>query len=190
MKETKWIIIILSILTIILIFVENFSITMTEILHSLITGFIATIVVTIIQYLSYRNQIKNLIFESYYDFYLKIYAQSRKKKLFYNTKEIYKQIFIFSKEFSDALSQYDSFIPKFLNPFYKKINPPSSELFDLFKLEKVKRLSLSFVSHKTFYKIAIPIQECLEKILIEIDKNKFKRKLFIYNETIKKIEDD
>ncbi len=190
MKETKWIISILSALTIILLFVENFSITMTEILHSLVTGFIATIVVAIIQYLLYRNQIKNSIFESYYDFYLKIYVQSRKKKRFYNTKDIYNQIFIFSKEFSDALSQYDSFIPKFINPFYKKINPPSSELFYLFKLKKVKRLSSSFVPYKTFCKIAIPIQERLENILIKIDKNKFEQKLYIYNETLKKIEDD
>jgi len=51
-------------------------------------------------------------------------------------------------------------------------------------------LSSSFVPYKTFCKIAIPIQERLENILIKIDKNKFEQKLYIYNETLKKIEDD
>ena len=177
MKESKIIVIVLSIILILLspLLVYSYSNLelMYDILISIVTGIIVSIIVALCQYFVAKSKIKNAIFNSYFDIYKAIYVSEHKKILFhYNVMNIYKKLITFSDELSKNISEYFGFINNKSNRLYKKLNPTINPNYDEFNVKNFVKLLLPF-NDKKFKTLIIPTKEKLEKILREIDSKKF-----------------
>lgn len=189
MKEAKVVTIVSTILLIILMplgayyyFASGF---IYNILISIITGIVVTIITSLCQYFVMKEKIKNNIFNCYFDMYKAIYVSKHKKVLFhYPVLNIYKKLLVFSDELSKNLSEYSSFYPTARNKLYKKLNPTLNPNFDKFNIKNLSKLILPLNS-KRFKEIIIPMQETLEKILREINVKKFEKELMEYKKIYK-----
>lgn len=191
MKESKVLIIVLSILLIILIPLGIYYYSVSEfvynILISIITGVVVSIITAFCQYFVIKEKIKNNVFNCYFDLYKTIYTSRHKKVLFhYTVMNIYKKLLVFSDELSRNLSEYSSFIPNKKNKLYKKLNPTLNPDFDKFNIKNLTKLILPFNS-KRFNELIVPIQETFERILKEIDSKKFEKELAEYEKLYKQI---
>ena len=189
MKEAKVVTIVSTILLIILMplgayyyFASGF---IYNILISIITGIVVTIITSLCQYFIMKEKIKNNIFNCYFDMYKAIYVSKHKKALFhYPVLNIYKRLLVFSDELSKNLSEYSSFYPTTRNKLYKKLNPTLNPNFDKFNIKNLSKLILPLNS-KRFKELIMPMQETLEKILREINVKKFEKELMEYKKIYK-----
>ena len=189
MKEAKVVTIVSTILLIILMPLGAYYYFASEfiynILISIITGIVVTIITSLCQYFVMKEKIKNNIFNCYFDMYKAIYVSKHKKVLFhYPVLNIYKKLLVFSDELSKNLSEYSSFYPTARNKLYKKLNPTLNPNFDKFNIKNLSKLVLPLNS-KRFKELIIPMQETLEKILIEINVKKFEKELMEYKKIYK-----
>ena len=189
MKEAKVVTIVSTILLIILMPLGAYYYFASEfiynILISIITGIVVTIITSLCQYFVMKEKIKNNIFNCYFDMYKAIYVSKHKKVLFhYPVLNIYKKLLVFSDELSKNLSEYSSFYPTARNKLYKKLNPTLNPNFDKFDIKNLSKLILPLNS-KRFKELIIPMQETLEKILREINVKKFEKELMEYKKIYK-----
>ena len=189
MKEAKVVTIVSTILLIILMPLGAYYYFASEfiynILISVITGIVVTIITSLCQYFVMKEKIKNNIFNCYFDMYKAIYVSKHKKVLFhYPVLNIYKKLLVFSDELSKNLSEYSSFYPTARNKLYKKLNPTLNPNFDKFNIKNLSKLVLPLNS-KRFKELIIPMQETLEKILREINVKKFEKELMECKKTYK-----
>lgn len=189
MKEAKVVTIVSTILLIILMPLGAYYYFASEfiynILISIITGIVVTIITSLCQYFVMKEKIKNNIFNCYFDMYKAIYVSKHKKVLFhYPVLNIYKKLLVFSDELSKNLSEYSSFYPTARNKLYKKLNPTLNPNFDKFNIKNLSKLVLPLNS-KRFKELIIPMQETLEKILREINVKKFEKELMEYKKIYK-----
>ncbi len=189
MKEAKVVTIVSTILLIILMPLGAYYYFASEfiynILISVITGIVVTIITSLCQYFVMKEKIKNNIFNCYFDMYKVIYVSKHKKVLFhYPVLNIYKKLLVFSDELSKNLSEYSSFYPTARNKLYKKLNPTLNPNFDKFNIKNLSKLILPLNS-KRFKELIIPMQETLEKILREINVKKFEKELMEYKKIYK-----
>lgn len=189
MKEAKVVTIVSTILLIILMPLGAYYYFASEfiynILISIITGIVVTIITSLCQYFVMKEKIKNNIFNCYFDMYKAIYVSKHKKVLFhYPVLNIYKRLLVFSDELSKNLSEYSSFYPTARNKLYKKLNPTLNPNFDKFNIKNLSKLILPLNS-KRFKELIIPMQETLEKILREINVKKFEKELMEYKKIYK-----
>lgn len=189
MKEAKVVTIVSTILLIILMPLGAYYYFASEfiynILISIITGIVVTIITSLCQYFVMKEKIKNNIFNCYFDMYKAIYVSKHKKVLFhYPVLNIYKRLLVFSDELSKNLSEYSSFYPTTRNKLYKKLNPTLNPNFDKFNIKNLSKLILPLNS-KRFKELIIPMQETLEKILREINVKKFEKELMEYKKIYK-----
>ena len=189
MKEAKVVTIVSTILLIILMPLGAYYYFASEfiynILISVITGIVVTIITSLCQYFVMKEKIKNNIFNCYFDMYKAIYVSKHKKVLFhYPVLNIYKKLLVFSDELSKNLSEYSSFYPTARNKLYKKLNPTLNPNFDKFNIKNLSKLILPLNS-KRFKELIIPMQETLEKILREINVKKFEKELMEYKKIYK-----
>lgn len=189
MKEAKVVTIVSTILLIILMPLGAYYYFASEfiynILISIITGIVVTIITSLCQYFIMKEKIKNNIFNCYFDMYKAIYVSKHKKVLFhYPVLNIYKRLLVFSDELSKNLSEYSSFYPTARNKLYKKLNPTLNPNFDKFNIKNLSKLILPLNS-KRFKELIIPMQETLEKILREINVKKFEKELMEYKKIYK-----
>ena len=189
MKEAKVVTIVSTILLIILMPLGAYYYFASEfiynILISIITGIVVTIITSLCQYFVMKEKIKNNIFNCYFDMYKVIYVSKHKKVLFhYPVLNIYKKLLVFSDELSKNLSEYSSFYPTARNKLYKKLNPTLNPNFDKFNIKNLSKLILPLNS-KRFKELIIPMQETLEKILREINVKKFEKELMEYKKIYK-----
>lgn len=189
MKEAKVVTIVSTILLIILMPLGAYYYFASEfiynILISIITGIVVTIITSLCQYFVMKEKIKNNIFNCYFDMYKAIYVSKHKKVLFhYPVLNIYKKLLVFSNELSKNLSEYSSFYPTARNKLYKKLNPTLNPNFDKFNIKNLSKLILPLNS-KRFKELIIPMQETLEKILREINVKKFEKELMEYKKIYK-----
>ena len=189
MKEAKVVTIVSTILLIILMPLGAYYYFASEfiynILISVITGIVVTIITSLCQYFVMKEKIKNNIFNCYFDMYKAIYVSKHKKVLFhYPVLNIYKKLLVFSDELSKNLSEYSSFYPTARNKLYKKLNPTLNPNFDKFNIKNLSKLVLPLNS-KRFKELIIPMQETLEKILREINVKKFEKELMEYKKIYK-----
>lgn len=189
MKEAKVVTIVSTILLIILMPLGAYYYFASEfiynILISIITGIVVTIITSLCQYFVMKEKIKNNIFNCYFDMYKAIYVSKHKKVLFhYPVLNIYKRLLVFSDELSKNLSEYSSFYPTARNKLYKKLNPTLNPNFDKFDIKNLSKLILPLNS-KRFKELIIPMQETLEKILREINVKKFEKELMEYKKIYK-----
>ena len=189
MKEAKVVTIVSTILLIILMPLGAYYYFASEfiynILISIITGIVVTIITSLCQYFVMKEKIKNNIFNCYFDMYKAIYVSKHKKVLFhYPVLNIYKRLLVFSDELSKNLSEYSSFYPTARNKLYKKLNPTLNPNFDKFNIKNLSKLVLPLNS-KRFKELIIPMQETLEKILREINVKKFEKELMEYKKIYK-----
>ena len=189
MKEAKVVTIVSTILLIILMPLGAYYYFASEfiynILISIITGIVVTIITSLCQYFVMKEKINNNIFNCYFDMYKAIYVSKHKKVLFhYPVLNIYKKLLVFSDELSKNLSEYSSFYPTARNKLYKKLNPTLNPNFDKFNIKNLSKLVLPLNS-KRFKELIIPMQETLEKILREINVKKFEKELMEYKKIYK-----
>ena len=147
MKEAKVVTIVSTILLIILMPLGAYYYFASEfiynILISIITGIVVTIITSLCQYFVMKEKIKNNIFNCYFDMYKAIYVSKHKKVLFhYPVLNIYKRLLVFSDELSKNLSEYSSFYPTTRNKLYKKLNPTLNPNFDKFNIKNLSKLIL------------------------------------------------
>lgn len=191
MRETK-VIIIFSFLFLIITFplteylYSNYEV-LYNILISINTGIISTMIVSLCQYFVIKKKIIDNIFNSYFDLYKAIYV-SEEQKLFlhYGVTNIYKQLIITSNEVSKKLSEFSEFTPKKISKKYRKLNPQLSFDNKIFNVKNIIKLMLP-INSKRFKTIVIPYKMAIEKILIEIDKKKFEKEFSEYKILYKKI---
>lgn len=189
MKESKVIIIVLSIILIVLLPLGIYYYSVSEfvynILISIITGIVVSIITAICQYFVIKEKIKNNVFNCYFDIYKTIYTSQHQKILcHYPVVNIYKKLLVFSDELSKNISEYSGFIPNKKNKLYKKLNPTLNPDFNKFNIKNLTKLILPSNS-KTFNELIVPVQETFEKILKEIDSKKFEKELAEYEKLYK-----
>lgn len=189
MKESKVIVIVLSIILVVLtplvIYYYSVSELVYNILISIITGVIVSIATAFCQYFVINGKIKNNVFNCYFDMYKAIYNSKEKKILgHYPVRNIYNKMLVFSDELSKNLSEYSSFIPNKKNKLYKRLNPTLNLNFDKFNTKNL--IKLIFPSNsKRFNDLIIPMQEKIRKTLEEIDLKKFEKELCEYEKLYK-----
>lgn len=177
MKVSKTIVIILSVifavLLPILIYYYSASKLVYNILVSIMTGIIVSLITSLCQYFVCRKEIKDKIFNCYFELYKAIYASEHTKLLFhYNVVNIYKKSIDFDKELSKYISEYSGFISNKRSKLYKKLNPNVFINFNMFNKKNFIKLIIPFNS-KQFNNLIISIKEILEQILRIIDYKKF-----------------
>lgn len=184
MKEAKIITIISSSISLILIpFVIYFYSTskfIYNILISIITGVIVTIITSLCQYFVIKGKIKNNIFNCYFDMYKAIYASQHKRLLFhYPVHNIYDNLLVFSTNLSKNLAEYSSFFPAKNSKLYKRLNPTLNPDFNEFNIKNLSKLFFP-INSKRFNELIIPAQKALEKTLKEIDNKEFEKEFKEY----------
>lgn len=148
-----------------------------NILISIITGLVVSIITALCQYFVNKGKIKNNVFNCYFDMYKEIYIAEHKKVLFhYNVLNIYKKSINFSADLSKNISEYSGFISNKKSKLYKKLNPTVYPNYDVFNIRNFTKLILPFNS-KLFNELIIPIKGELENILRKIDSKKFDKNL-------------
>ena len=190
MKEVRVITITLSILLIISLVAMYFTykhIIIFNIVSSIATGLVVSIITALCQYFVIRGKIKNNVFNSYFQLYTSIYMSEQKTMGFhYNVSNIYTELKNLSVNLEKYVSEYSGFIPNNKNKLYKKLNPSYSSDFKKIKGKNFVKLSYPF-NLKTFKETIIPFKEILENILIKIDKKKFKREFIEFKKIYKSL---
>lgn len=183
MKEAKNIVLVLIIVLIILIpfifYYYNISELVYNILISVVTGIVVSVLTALIQYFVIRSQIKNNIFSCYFDMYKAIYVSIKSKRFYgYPVMNVYKELLRFNDELSKNLSEFSGFVPNKYNKLYKKLNPIII-LNKKFNSRNIVKLVLPFNS-KRFNDIVIPLYDFIENILKNIDSKRFEKEFEIY----------
>lgn len=191
LKESKVITIVCTITLIallpILIYFYYVSELIYNILISITTGLVVSIITALCQYFVIKSKIKNNIFNCYFDMYKTIYVVEQKKSIFhYNVLSIYKKSMTFLDDLTKNISEYSGFVNNKKNRLYKKMNPSINPNYDDFNIKNFIKLFLPF-NYKRFNKMVIPIQKKLEEILRNIDSKKFDKSFNEYKKIFKKL---
>ena len=184
MKVSKVVIIVLSIIMVILlpilIYTYIYSQLVYNILISIQTGLIASIIIEICHYFVARSEIKNNIFNCYFDMYKTIYIAEHKKLFFhYFVLNIHKKSQVLANDLSKYVAEFSGFIPNKKNKLYKKLNPTMNIDFEKINIKNFTKLILPF-NRKKFNELIIPMKRELEEILKKIDRKKFEKEFKEY----------
>ena len=147
MKENKYLSLITFVLLLIsfigVIFFFNRSVLLYDIFIGSFTGLILSFLTILCQYFIYRHQIKNDVFQCYFNFYKSIELSCLKCRVnYYEVLRIYKKLKIFSNELNDLLSKFSGFIPNNKNKLYKRLNRSPILSYDNFNVKSIYKLIL------------------------------------------------
>ena len=102
----------------ILIYTYIYSQLVYNILIGIQTGLIASIIIEICHYFVARSEIKNNIFNCYFDMYKTIYIAEHKKLFFhYFVLNIHKKSQVLANDLSKYVAEFSGFIPNKKNKF-------------------------------------------------------------------------
>ncbi len=178
MKESRLIIIVLIILSIIvgpIAFLVNkfcFSYDWINFSTNIYCGIVVGLITSICQYWSAKRKIINNVYSLYFDIY-RLYYYSENKSFFghYASYSMYKKISELNPKISESLDEYCGFFKKY-DKTYKKLNP-RIQLSDKYKAKNIFKSLIYWFNKKNFNYIFSPIMREIEKILIGIDKTRF-----------------
>ena len=181
MKESRIIIIILIIMGIVLIPLLNVLLLCgidkelsINIITNLECGVIVGLVTAICQYYVARRVIINTIYGLYFDLYQTYYVAKNKSFLYhYNAISIFKKLTELSPKINEVLGNYHGFFKK-EDSMYMKMDPKIK--MDVgYKAKNVIKTLFWWFNKKLFNKTIEPLIKDIEKILIEIDKERFEK---------------
>lgn len=181
MKESRLIIIVLSIVFILLgpIFyllhlLYPDLIDYMNVATNLYCGIIVGLITCICQYCSSKRKIINSIYGAYFDVYRSYYYAKHKTFLWhYNSYSVYKKMIELNPKIVEALDEYHGFFNKYDNT-YKKLNP-TIKLEDNYKAKNMIKSFLSWFNKKSFNSIFEPLMKEVESILININQKRFEK---------------
>lgn len=185
MKEAK-IIIYISLVCLVILFpvmiflyIWNYEI-IANIVSNIICGFIVSLVTGIVQYFVNKNRIKYEVYGLYFDIYYTYYCTKMGKVLFhYNSRNFYKKVANNNIKISSLLDEYTGFFHK-KDKLYWKMNPQFNEKH---LAKKIKKSNVKIFNEKSFNESTNAYIKCVEKILNNINKEKFERD-FTYNKKL------
>lgn len=179
MKESRLIIIVLSIVFILLgpifylfhlLYLD--LIDYMNVTTNLYCGIIVGLITSICQYCSSKRKIINSIYGAYFDVYRSYYYAKHKTFLcHYNSYSVYKKMIELNPKIVEALDEYHGFFNKYDNT-YKKLNP-TIKLEDNYKSKNMINSFLSWFNKKSFNSIFEPLMKEVESILININQKRF-----------------
>ena len=177
MKESK-IIIIISIIVLILLspLIIILNINQQDLAVNVITniacGFIVSLVTGIVQFFVNKNRIKYEVYGLYYDIYYTYYCTKRGKVIYhYNSRNFYKKVTDNNVKISSLLEEYTGFFHK-KDKLYWKMNPQFNERH---LAKKIKKSNIKIFNAKLFDDSTNAYIKCVEKILKDINKEKFEK---------------
>lgn len=191
MKESKVIVIVSSIISLLSIPILMYAYKNNELIYdiafSIFTGLIISVITCSCQYFVAKQRIKNNIFGAYFELYKAIYMSEKQKKFcHYSVRNIYNKSIIMANDLSKNLSDYSAFIPQKYDRMYKKINPAAKIDFSVFNIKNFIKLFLPF-NEKRFEKLMFPVKDKIEQILVGIDKKKFEKDFNDFKELSRKL---
>lgn len=177
MKESRLIIIVLIILSIIVgpiaFLANNFCFCYDWISFStnIYCGIIVGLITSICQYWSAKRKIINNVYSLYFDIY-RLYYYSKNKSFLghYASYSVYKKIDELNPKINESLDEYCGFFRKY-DKTYKKLNP-RIQLYK-YKAKNIFKSLICWFNKNKFNYIFSPIMKEIEKILISIDKIRF-----------------
>lgn len=179
MKENKYLCLISFVFLIIsfvgVIFFFNRNELLYDIFIGAFTGLILSFLTFLCQYFIYRHQIKNDIFQCYFNFYKSIELSCLKcNGSHYEVLNIYNELKIFSNELNYLLSKFSGFVPNNKNKLYKRLNRSPILNYDSFNVNSICKLILP--NNKTrFEEVVIPLKDHIQSILVDLDKLRFNK---------------
>lgn len=180
MKESRVIIIILTIMGIILIpfgFLLKLLGLDGELCINIITnlecGVIVGLVTAICQYFMAKRRIINTVYSLYFELYTTYYSVKNKEFFHHiNTIALFKKLTELSTEIKNTLSEYHGFF-KEKDSMYTKINPQIN-MGENYKAEKIIKTIIKWFNEKAFDESIEPFINEVENILKVIDEKRFK----------------
>lgn len=180
MKESKIIIIILMLFSILLIplwLLTDYycsGIDVASIFTNLYCGIVVGIITSICQYYSARSKIINRIYCLYFDFYRTYYYSNNKPIIgHYSSSMLATKLCDLNPKISEQLDDYCGFFKKH-DKTYKKLNP-RIELSDNYKIKDYNKSILYLFNKNNYDKFFSPIIADIEKILNNINEKRFKK---------------
>ena len=144
------------------------------VLTNIYCGIIVGLVTSICQYFIQKRKIINNVYSAYFDIYCSYYYSKNSPVLFhYNSFSIYKKLIDLNPKIIEALDEYHGFFKKY-DKTYKKLNP-TINLGDNYKIKKIVKSLFYWFNKKYFDSSIEPIILEIEKILITINKKRFKK---------------
>ena len=181
MKESKVIIIVLIALMIIIhpaILILKFTapdiIDFYGVETNLYCGIIVGLITSICQYYVARRKIVTAVYNAYFDIY-KSYFYSKNNTFLghYNSYDLSKKLIELNPKIIEALDEYDGLFKKY-DKTYKKLNPKVN-IIENYKLKHLKKTIYKCFNKKEFYLYFEPFMKNIEDILININKDRFKK---------------
>lgn len=181
MKESRTIIIILIIMGIVLIpllfILQIFGVEKDlsiNIITNLECGVIVGLVTAICQYFSAKKKIINNIYGLYFDLYRTYYTTKNKTFLYhYNAISIFKKLIELSPKINESLGDYHGFFRK-KDSMYMKMDP-QIKMGEGYKTKNIIKVLFLWFNKNSFNKTIEPFIKDIEKILIDIDKDRFEK---------------
>lgn len=181
MKESRIIIIILIIMGIVLIpllfILQIFGVEKDlsiNIITNLECGVIVGLVTAICQYFSAKKKIINNIYGLYFDLYRTYYTTKNKTFLYhYNAISIFKKLIELSPKINESLGDYHGFFRK-KDLMYMKMDP-QIKMGEGYKTKNIIKVLFLWFNKNSFNKTIEPFIKDIEKILIDIDKDRFEK---------------
>ena len=181
MKESRIIIIILIIMGIILIpllFILQMCGLDRDLSINIITnlecGVTVGLVTAICQYFTAKRRIINSVYGLYFDLYRTYYTAKNKSFLYhYNAISIFKKLTELSPKINESLGDYHGFLKR-KDSMYMKMYP-QVKMVEGYKAKNIIKTLLLWFNRKSFNRTIEPFIKDIEKILIDIDKERFEK---------------
>lgn len=177
MKESKVIIIVLSLMVIVSLITQMCS-SYKEWYYNLITnleyGAIVGLVTALCQYFSAKKTIINNVYELYFDLYSTYLTIKNKPFMYhYNAANFFKKLIELSPKINKSLGEYHGLFKK-KDSMYMKMNP-QIKMIEGYKSKNIKKVLFLWFNKKLFSITIEPFIKDIEKILMDIDKKRFEK---------------
>ena len=145
-----------------------------NIITNLECGVIVGLVTAICQYFSAKKKIINNIYGLYFDLYRTYYTTKNKTFLYhYNAISIFKKLIELSPKINESLGDYHGFFRK-KDSMYMKMDP-QIKMGEGYKTKNIIKVLFLWFNKNSFNKTIEPFIKDIEKILIDIDKDRFEK---------------
>lgn len=140
---------------------------------NLYCGIMVGLITSICQFCTARRRIINTVYSAYLDIYRTYYISKKKTFLFhYNQYTIMKKMEEMNFNISSALDEYHGLFIQH-DRIYKKINP-KIQILENYKARNIKKSVYYLFNKKYFNMVFDPFMNEIEKILMDINKRRYK----------------
>lgn len=145
-----------------------------NIITNLECGVTVGLVTAICQYFTARRRIINNVYGLYFDLYRTYYTAKNKSFLYhYNAISIFKKLTELSPKINESLEDYHGFLKK-KDSMYMKMDP-QIKMGEDYKIKNIIKALFLWFNKKSFNKTIEPLINDIERILIDIDKERFEK---------------